>query len=380
MRILILFNKYAYRGGEDTYVAHLVSLLRKRGHSVRLFSKDSRNIRTIADSFRAGLGLFWNHDINRELTQIIREFKPDVAHFHNIYPLISPTAYWVCKNNTIPVVQSIHNYKFMCPKNSLYRNGGVCELCVKKTISWPSILYGCYHNSRLSSIVYSCAFFFHKCIGTFRIIDRSIFPTEFTRRYYMNNIGFFTPEKSITLPSPAHYSSLRPSTPKKGPYLFVGRLSEEKGIRELTSLFQKNGKQLLVVGSGPLEKNLRDKHVMDSNIRFIPHVSQNRIKDYMKSARALIIPSLWYEVLPLVVLEATALGKTVFLSGNKNLKSIRHRGNIIYFKPGDFNDLDQKIKTFERLSQSPKLQHMPNIYSPAAHYDKLCLLYEEIAR
>lgn len=380
MRILILFNMYTYRGGEDTYVTNLIALLRRNGHAVHLFKKDSRDIKNVTDSLRAGMGLFWNNDTSRELTRVIQKFKPDVAHFHNIYPLISPTAYWVCKKNNIPMVQSIHNYKFMCPKNSLYRDGSICELCVGKVISWPSILYGCYHNSRLSSLVYSCAFFFHTCIGTFRHIDRYIFPTEFTKRYYTKNLRFVRSEQSIVLPSPTPLSTTPSSTSRKGPYLFVGRLSEEKGIRELVALFRTNGKQLLVVGSGPLGGFLNDLYVSDANIRFVPHASKSLVKKLMLSARALIVPSLWYEVLPLVVLEAMALGKTVFLSGSKNLRSIRHRGNIIYFKSGDFHDLDRKINTFEGLSQSPKLLPMSMLYSPHVHYQKLLKVYEEITR
>lgn len=378
MRILILFNKYTYQGGEDTYVKNLTLLLRKRGHSVRLFKRDSRDIKNVVDSLRAGIGLFWNQDTNTELTKAIRAFKPDIAHFHNIYPLISPTAYWVCKKNNVPIVQSIHNYKFMCPKNSLFRNGSICELCVGRMISWPSIFYGCYHDSRLSSLVYSCAFFFHKCIGTFRHINHYIFPTEFTRRYYVKNIAFVQPGQSSVLPSPALLPTIHTSDEKKGPYLFVGRLSEEKGINGLVSLFRTNGKSLTIVGNGPLRNRLMGDSP-SPNIRFIPHSSSTRIKRLMQSARALIVPSLWYEVLPLVVLEAMALGKTIFLSGNKNLLSIQSRGNIIYFKPGDFDDLQEKIISYERLSQSPKLSNMPEIYSPRYHYHKLRELYEKIA-
>lgn len=378
MRILILFNKYTYRGGEDTYVKNLMSLLRKKGHSVRLFKRDSREIKNAADSLRAGIGLFWNGDTQRELTKLIKTFRPDVAHFHNIYPLISPTAYWVCKKYSIPIVQTIHNYKFMCPKNSLYRNGSLCELCVGKAISWPSILYGCYHDSRLSSLVYSCAFFFHKCIGTFRHINHYIFPTEFTKRYYVKNIPFVQSKQSSVLPSPTLIPSISKPERRKGPYLFVGRLSEEKGINGLVSLFRTNGKSLTIVGNGPL----RNRLMVDPpspNIRFIPHSSSTRIKRLMQSARALIVPSLWYEVLPLVILEAMALGKTIFLSGNKNLLSIQNRGNVIYFKPGDFDDLQEKIYIYEKLSQSPKLASMSEIYSPHYHYLKLKEIYEKIA-
>lgn len=379
MRILILFNAYVYRGGEDTYVTHLISLLKKRGHVVQLFKKDSRNIKNIADSVRAGIGLFWNSATDKELSKVIKAFKPDIAHFHNIYPLISPTAYWVCKRNNVPVVQSIHNYKFMCPKNSLYRSGSICELCAGKTIAWPSILYGCYHDSRLSSLIYSCAFFFHKCIGTFRHIDHFIFPTEFTKRYYLKNIPFVQSARSSVLASPTPLPRAVKSNNKQGPYLFVGRLSEEKGIAELISLFRTNGKQLIVVGDGPLKSQLAN-HSKHPNIHLIPHSSPDRIKSLMSSARAVIIPSVWYEVLPLVLLEATALGKTVFLSGNKNLMSIQNRGNVIYFKPGDFQDLNRKIEVFEGLLQSPKLSKMPEVYAPSVYYEKLNEIYEKYTR
>lgn len=379
MRILILFNRYVYRGGEDTYVEYLISLLKKRGHKVLLYEKDSRDIKNIFDSLRAGIGLFWNRETNLNIDRIIKSFDPDIAHFHNIYPLISPTAYRVCKRHSIPIIQTIHNYKFMCPKNSLYRDGSLCDLCVGKTIAWPSIIYGCYHESRLSSLVYSFAFAFHRLMGSFAMIDTYIFPTKFVKDYYCKHLSFINPKKAIVLPYAAPSFGNHVSSSDKDYYLFVGRLAEEKGITQLIDQFIESKRKLVVLGSGPLESQLKNKCRTFANIRLIPHTNASQVRKYMTRAKAVIIPSRWYEVLPFVFLEATALGKMIFMAQNANLRTIDHRNNVVFYNPKFFSHLNKKLTIYERLTQSPKKSKMPNVYMSAYHYKTLISLYEALA-
>jgi glycosyltransferase involved in cell wall biosynthesis len=378
MRILIIFNRYMYRGGEDTYIEILTSLLKKHGHTVLLYEKDSRNIKNIFDSFWAGIGLFWNVKVDKELTHILLNFKPHAAHFHNIYPLISPTAYRTCKKNNVPIIQTIHNYKFVCPKNSLFRNGSVCELCVKKSFFWPSILYGCYHNSLLSSFVYSCAFLFHKLIGTFKCIDTYIFPTKFVKDYYCKYNLYISKKNIAILPYPSPLlRATKISVKKYKPYVYIGRLSEEKGVISLVSLFVKNKRLLTLVGDGPLKEKVQEMAKSSRNIHFIPHSSSSDIKKIINGARAVIIPSLWYEVLPFALLEAMSLGKIIFLPNSRNLLTIENRNNIRYFNPYSLTDLEAKIKKFEKIKRATNIQPMPTIYSTSYHYSQLMQIYEK---
>ena len=225
MKILLIHNKYKYRGGEEVYIENLISLLKKEGHIVITYFKDSRDIKLFTDKLKIAFGLFWNPIINKELTRLIKYNKPDIAHFNNIYPLIGATAYRVCRNNKIPIVQHIHNYRFMCAKGFLFRNGKVCELCVDSKISFFSVIYGCYHNSRLASLFFNIASFFNNILGTFRLIDKFVFPSEFTKKYYIRKIDL-PKNKVIVIPYFINTMMKRIALMEKKDYfLFVGRLS-----------------------------------------------------------------------------------------------------------------------------------------------------------
>ncbi|MBI4974118.1 glycosyltransferase family 4 protein [Candidatus Roizmanbacteria bacterium] len=382
MKILILFNRYAYRGGEDTYVDNLVELLKKNGHRARLYIKDSRSIKMLSDKIKAGIGLFWNFQTARELDKIIVEFKPDIAHFHNIYPLISPTAYYICKKNGVKIIQTIHNYKFVCPKNSLFREGKICELCVTKSFAYPSIIYGCYHNSKLASLIYSLAFFIHKKIGSFNLIDTYIFPSPFTQEYYLKYVGI-PKKKTIVLPYFVSPSQKTPQiVPRQDFFLYVGRLSEEKGISRLLKAFKSLPKhKLRVVGDGPLKDGLVKKYAKFKNIIFIPLIKQSEVFIQMRQARAVIVPSLWYEVQPNVILEAIATHCPIIIPKTKNYSSwVPKKTQVFTYQMNDLNSLKRAIlasnsKKIPQLQKSSLSKTMAQ-FSPLFHYKNLMKIYE----
>jgi glycosyltransferase involved in cell wall biosynthesis len=314
MKILIIHNFYQEWGGEDTYVTSLKKLLEENGHQVYLYSKDSKNIKTIWDKIKTGIGLFYNPWVKKELEKIIKDFKPDVAHFHNVYPLIGATAYRVCKKYKIPIIQHIHNYRFMCPKGILFRNGKICELCLHKKFPFWAIIYGCYHRSRLASLFFSLSFFIHKKIGTFNLIDKFIFPSEFTRNYYLKHLKV-DKQKTYLLPYfvdiPKKIDTK--SFKENNYFLFVGRLSEEKGIIELLNTFKDlQQHKLLVIGDGPLRVEV-EKYKIYKNIKVLGFKPKNEIFTYIKKAKAVIISSLWYEVLPNVLIETILLSKSLII-------------------------------------------------------------------
>jgi len=335
MRILLIHNRYQYYGGEETYVESLKKLLGKNGHKVYLYTKDSKNIKTLGDKIKAGLGLFWNFRTAKELTEIIKEFKPNIAHFNNIYPLIGATAFKICHNSKIPIIQTIHNYRFMCPKGILFRKGKICERCINKRFFSPAILYGCYHQSYIASLFFTLAFFYHKYIlKTFNYINLYIFPSKFTQSYYLRHLNI-SKKKTTFLP---YFVDIKPSKKpvKKGSYyLFVGRLSEEKGIIELLEVFKKLPEyKLKVIGTGPLQEKVH-RYKRYQNIDIVGYLPHFKIIPIFKKARALIVPSLWYEVFPLVIIEA-----------------IMSKINIISFIDFSLNNkylLLKKIKSFQDI-------------------------------
>lgn len=382
MKVLILFNRYEYRGGEDTYVDNLIKLLKKNGHQVRAYIKDSRNIKRLPAKIKACLGLFWNFQAENELEKIIQSFKPDVAHFHNIYPLISPTAYHVCKKNRVKIVQTIHNYKFVCPKNSLFREGKICELCVTKSIAYPSIIYGCYHNSRLASLIYSLAFFIHKQIGSFNLIDTYIFPSPFTQEYYLKYVQI-PKKKTVILP---YFVVPQEKTtqiiPQQDYFLFVGRLSEEKGISQLLETFSDLPKlKLKVIGDGPLKEELGKKYINFKNIIFAPHIKHSEVSLHMKQARAIIVPSLWYEVQPNVILEAIDSHCPIIIPKTANFSSwVPKKTAVSTYQINNPKSLKKTIlASISKEISSPQkssLFEVLNQFSPFFHYKNLIKIYE----
>ena len=344
MKVLLIHNYYQFWGGEDTYVTSLQKLLTENGHAVILYTKDSKNIKTIWDKIKAGLGLFWSPQVAKELREIIKREKPDVAHFNNIYPLIGATSYHICKKNKIKIVQTIHNYRFMCPKGILFRDGKICELCVKKKFFSPAIRFGCYHGSRLASLFYSFAFFIHKNLGITSSIDTFIFPSKFTQQYYEKNLKI-PRSKSVYLPYFVDLKVPKKQVKREDWYLYVGRLSEEKGIIQLLDIFKTMpGYMLKVIGEGPLREKV-SSYSKYKNIRILNHIDRNKLISFYRKTRALIIPSLWNEVLPIVLVEALFLGTPIITRCSSLKKVLTRNKNIIYSPTLDRNHfLQARVK------------------------------------
>lgn len=353
MRILLIHNFYQYWGGEDTYVTSLKKLLEENGHEVYLYSKDSKNIKRVLDKMKIAIGLFYNPWVKKELTKIIKEFKPDIAHFHNVYPLIGATAYRICKQNNIRIIQHIHNYRFMCPKGILFRKGKICELCLHKKFPYYLVLFGCYHQSRLASLFFSSAFYYHNFIGTFDLINKYIFPSEFTRDYYLKHFKI-SKNKTYYLPYFVDIKKTDFKKEKKENYfLYVGRLSEEKGIVQLLDVFKMLPKiKLMVIGDGPLRQEV-NKYKKYPNIKILGFLKKEKIYKYIRKSRAVIIPSLWYEVLPIIYIEAIKSQSNILILSNRNFEKIaisdqRYLHNTFLFK--DFFELKEKFFYFYRKS------------------------------
>ena len=370
MKILIIYNEYLYKGGEDTYIQSLISLLKNKGHKVFFYKKSSLSIKTLEDKIKLAFRLFYNNKTHQELSLVIKKFNPDIAHFHNIFPLIGATAYRVCHQYKVPIIQHIHNYRFVCPKTSLYRNGKICELCPKRKTLIPSLIYGCYHSSRVASFIFVCAFYYHKLIGSFSFINQYIFPSIFTQRYYQKYLGltkkqidhlpYFidVPKKIIKPPIDYKY------------YLFVGRLTQEKGIVGLLEQFSKIQENIIIMGDGPLKDSLYQKYKKFKHIKFINYSSKKKVYSYIKYSKAVVIPSEWYEVLPLVYLEAISFGKKILLN----------RNNLFISETGlcslELLDVRDKHLGQFQLSKNGKIQPLLKIKN-SFHYKMLKRIYKK---
>jgi len=349
MKILLIHNYYQYPGGEDTYFESLKELLVKNGHQVQTYTKNSKQLRSFNDKIKTSIGLFNNFQTKKELRKIINSFKPNIAQIQNIYPQISPSVYHVLHQHKVPIIQRISNYRLLCPKGILFRNNQICELCINKRFKYSSIIHGCYQQSRIASLIFSSSQYYHQLIKSFDLINHFIFPTKFVRDLHLEYLPI-PKEKTAIIPTFTNIQTIKPNLkiapPFKEYYLYVGQFNEQKGILDLLEQFKDTqGKNLICIGNGPL-KNQVLKYKKYSNIKIIGWQPRASLVSYYKKAKAVIIPSKWYDPLPNVLIEAKSFKKSIIIPKNKYLRLINKK-NIIQ---------EAKIDT-------------------EAHYQKLNILY-----
>lgn len=386
MRILLIHNRYRYAGGEETYTHNLTRLLRSHGHTVIRYEKDTGAVKKWQKPFII-FHFFWNFAAARQLDKLVTEKKPDVAFIQNLYPLLGPSVYWTLKRNRIPIIQHITNYRLVCPKTLLFRNNRICELCVSKKIPYPSVLYGCYNSSRFSSLVFTLSFAFHRYIlNTFSLVDRYVFPTEFIRDYIATHFPVSKDRGKLLPTFTFPYKARLNSRVSAGPYfLYAGRLSEEKGILKLINLFKTKGLRnclLNIAGDGPLRNAVISSIKNHPNMVYRGTLSQTDVLTYMRGARAVIMPSLWYDVLPNVAMESFAAGTPLLAPHIGIFPHIIEQGKNGFTYRTD-SELVTHIKT---MSSQKKIHRKPQKpvdndldFTPAHHYKVFMQTVHEIS-
>lgn len=345
MKILLVHNYYQQPGGEDFVFTAESNLLRRHGHEVVEYREDNKRINEM-NRVIVGVNAIWSCSTQRKLVQMLRDIRPDVVHFHNTFLLISPSAYYACQKVGVPVVQTLHNYRLLCPVATLFRQGCVCEDCLNKIFPWPAVLHACYHHSPTETFVIAAMLFIHRWLKTWRKkIDIYIAPSEFTRNIFIK--GGFPQEKIIVKPN-FIYPDPGLSEKDNQYALFVGRLTPEKGIMTLLEAWQKLEEiPLKIAGDGPLMDNIQ-RFLNTNNLKQIEILGQQtheEVLKLLKEARFLIFPSGWYEVFPLAIIEAFACGIPAIASRSGVMAEIIKDGyNGLHFAPGNVEDLISKVK------------------------------------
>ena len=294
--ILHAHNYYIQSGGEDTAFSSEVSLIRGKGHEIIEYTDHNQRIETMNPASVA-LQTLWSWESYEKLTAVLHREKPDIVHFHNTFPLISPSAYYACSKAGIPVIQSLDNPRLLCPSANFYRIGRVCQDCLGKTPPWPGILHGCYHGSHLHTSVVASMLSLHRWMRTWKSkVACFLVATEFYKQKFIE--GGLPAEKFHVKP---HFISPDPgvhSDQKNGKYaLFVGRLDPEKGVRAtIRAWTHLPNIPLKIRGDGQLEDEVRDYIKVNGlgNIEIVERLPRPELTDLIKQARFLIWPSEGY--------------------------------------------------------------------------------------
>lgn len=338
MRVLVVHNLYQHLGGEDLVMQAETALLRANGHEVRSFIRDNDQVATMG---RAGLAArtIWSASTVREVRRELAQWRPDVVHVHNTLALISPSVYWACAAARVPVVQTIHNFRLLCPQAIFLRNERVCEDCLGR-LPWRAALHGCYRGSRSQSAVLASMLVAHRALGTWRNkVTRYIALNEFCRRKLVE--GGLPPTRIAIKPNFVDVPALPPQ-PRSG-FLYVGRLAPEKGIGVLAQAsVALPTAPIRVAGDGPSAELLAQA---SSALVRLGSMPGEQVLAKMAGALALLLPSICYESFPRTLVEAYACGLPVIASRLGALADlVEHGVTGLLFEPGNANDLAAQMR------------------------------------
>lgn len=327
-------------------VARERELLEAHGHDVRLYSVSNETVRDRWDAVRTAWRTVYSTSARRHVASEIEGFRPDVVHVHNFFPLLTPSVYDACRAASIPVIQSLHNYRLICVNTQFLRDGHICELCLGKALPWPGVLHACWRGRGASGTV-AAMVGVHRFLRTWtEKVDVYIALTEFARG------------KFIQAGLPAHKIVVKPNFvhpdpgvgDSRGGYaLFAGRLTPEKGVATLLAAAERLGGKipLKIVGGGPLADQVRSAARTIPGLEWVGPQPLQRVLALMKDARVLAVPSIHHDSFPLVIAEAYAAGLPVVASQGGSLPSLVADGTTgLLFRRSDPDDLAAKLIWF----------------------------------
>ncbi|HEY8609352.1 MAG TPA: glycosyltransferase [Noviherbaspirillum sp.] len=377
MRILVAHNAYQHRGGEDVVVDAEVELLRSRGHTVELYLQHNDALNDMPRT-RAAANTIWSLRTPADIKQLCSDFRPEVIHVHNTFPLISPSLYWTADRLGIPLVQTLHNFRLLCPQAIFLREEKICEDCLGK-VPWRAVTRKCYRQSAAQSAVLTSMLVAHRALGTYQTrITRYIALNDFALEKYVEG-GL--PRERFRIKPNFVASARRPEAGERRGGMYVGRLSSEKGLDVLVGAARLHpALDVEVIGSGPMESMAREAF----GDRYLGQRSLGDIMARMERARYMVLPSICYENSPRTIVEAYASGLPVIASRLGALAGIVKDGVTgLLFKAGDAADLADKLAWAEghpvemaRMGKAARAEYEAK-YTPERNYELLMDIYED---
>jgi glycosyltransferase involved in cell wall biosynthesis len=313
--ILLVHNHYQQRGGEDRIFEDEARLLTEHGHEIHTYTVHNDAIRDM-HPLKAATSALWNRHVARDLARLVRDRGIRIAHFHNTFPLVSPAAYRAVRGAGAATVQTLHNYRLLCANAQLTRDGTLCEACLNRPIPWPALCYRCYRQSLPATAVLVAMQVLHRGLGTWiQDVDAYIALTEGAKARFAASL---LPAEKIHVLGNFLQGSPEPTPlPLNGHTLFIGRLDQPKGLRVLLDAWagQPQGlPRLMIAGAGPMAQEVQQAVEKDPRISWAGFCTPEQIGPLLEGASFVLLPSVWLEGFPLVLLEAWAAGRPVLAS------------------------------------------------------------------
>lgn len=385
MKILVVHNKYKEKGGEDNSFAIECAMLRSHGHRVETLVYENTEINSVSSVFKLSFQLFYNRKSAEDIQRKIDEFDPDIIHVHNFFYVVSPSVFFVARKNRIPVLFTVRNYRLICSGSLLLRDNKVCELCIKQKFPVHGVLHKCHRDSYVQTAHLTLVTGFHKLINTWGTkINKVIVLTDFAKRKLLSS-GLHLKEEQIAV-KPNFSDDLGYShfNEREDFFLFVGRLSKEKGIDILLKALSIRKFNLKVIGTGPLLEEVKKYAQKHPNLEYLGFQENGFIIDLLKRSKALLFPSTWYEGMPRTILEAFSTGTPVISTDLDNINEIvTDNYNGVHFRNGDAQALADKISYFEQMPDQRRLYEnarrtFEEKYTYQTNYRQLMAIYNEL--
>jgi glycosyltransferase involved in cell wall biosynthesis len=385
-RVLVVHNQYRSDSpsGENRVVDAQIAQLRDAGVAVESYLRSSDDIASFSRRERVELAVrpIFSREDTAGVDAVIDRFRPDVVHLHNVYPLISPAIIPRAKSRGCRVVQTVHNFRHVCASGTFFRAGGACTDCLGKKLPWPAVVHACYRDSRAQSVAMGAAIAYHR--KTWLGVDRFLPVSEFVAEI-LASAGI--PREQMRVVSNSVPDPGVPAPLGEG-FVFAGRLSTEKGVPLLLDAWERSGlgttTHLTIIGDGPERAAVERAAARVPGLRYTGPVDAAAVGMHMRESRAVIVPSIWFEALPTVVLEAYACGRPVVAAKFGALERIVSP-EVGWLAPPDAAGMAETLvqsaqdPDADSMGQRARERYLAN-YAPAAGLAGLLAAYDDCVR
>lgn len=398
-RILQVHNFYQIPGGEDVVVRNEKRLLEEHGHKVYTYYRTNKELseKGLMGKLLLPFTSVYSFRTVREVKRLIKENQIDIVHVHNTLTMVSPSVFYAAFQCNVPVVQTLHNFRMLCPAGSFFRDNVICEECVSGGLKC-AVKHKCYRNSTLQTIVSAMILRIHRMLGTYRRVN-FICLTEFNKKKLLDSLDSETAVKSkqavdasrvYIKPNFTFAEGITPSNSQDTEeyFLFAGRVEALKGIDVAIKAFERiPDKQLYIAGTGPMMEEMQayvESHEIH-NVKFLGYLQKEEMTERFYHAKAVIMTSQCYEAFAMTIAEAYSYGVPVIAGRVGNMEGMVKEGITgVKFQYDSADDLAQKVLEFENLDIKALKENAREFYEhrlrPEDNYQKLIAIYEDISK